>query len=157
MTIRDALGVVALLSCLISTAAAGSDKDAIRHLLHGTFDKPDAQLVVEPIVVASDYAIAAWTQDDIGGGALLRRKGGEWAILLCSGDALKSADTLLKAGVPQSAAVALENDLAISRSRSRSQSDRAVLALRRSRDDGRGGQPSVTPQMKVDTTCRRAS
>jgi hypothetical protein len=112
MTIRDALGVVALLSCLISTAAAGSDKDAIRHLLHGTFNKPDAQLVVEPIVVASDYAIAAWTQDDMGGRALLRRKGGEWAILLCSGDALKLADTLLKAGVPQSAAVALENDLA---------------------------------------------
>ncbi|WP_157083631.1 copper uptake system-associated protein [Bradyrhizobium manausense] len=93
------------------TAVAESDVDSIQHLLHSAFDKPDAELIVEPIVVASDHAIAGWTQGDMGGRALLRRKGGEWAIILCSGDALKSVDALVKAAVPEGAAATLEQKL----------------------------------------------
>lgn len=109
--IRTVFAIAAFLA-LLSQATAGSDEDAIRHVLHGTFDRPDSRLMVEPVVVASDYGIAGWTQGDMGGRALLRRKGGEWVVVLCSGDALKSADALTKAAVPPATARELEKALA---------------------------------------------
>lgn len=102
----------AILSVWLSQAVAGSDEDAIRHVLHDTFDRSDARLTVEPVVVASDYGIAGWTQGDMGGRALLRRKSSEWVIVLCSGDALKSADALTKAAVPPATASVLAQELA---------------------------------------------
>ncbi len=103
-----AMLVAAALPTLTSETA---DKAAIQSIMRGTFDKPEAPLGVEP-VVASDYAIAGWAQGDMGGRALLRRKGREWSIVLCSGDALKSADALVKAAVPAATADALAKGLA---------------------------------------------
>lgn len=77
-----------------------------------TFDKPDARLVVEPVVVSGDHAIAGWSQGDMGGRALLRKKGHVWGVVLCAGDDLKKTDVLTKVGLPAAAAKALSASLA---------------------------------------------
>ncbi|QQO12845.1 copper uptake system-associated protein [Bradyrhizobium diazoefficiens] len=53
----------------------------------------------------------------MGGRAFLRRKGGEWAVVLCSGDALKAADALTRAAVPLATASELEKALASAEAR----------------------------------------
>ncbi|WP_162826816.1 copper uptake system-associated protein [Pseudolabrys taiwanensis] len=63
------------------------------------FDKPDAPLTVAPVVIVADHAIAGWTQADMGGRALLRRKNGVWAIVLCAGDQLTTSEALRMAGL----------------------------------------------------------
>jgi len=80
------------------------DATDIRGAMMSTFDKPDSRLVVEPVVVVDNSAVASWIQGDRGGRALLRREGGKWRIVLCSGDPLKSASMLEQAGVPPAAA-----------------------------------------------------
>ena len=94
-----------------------ADADTIRHLLHTTFDRPEAPLSVEPLVVAGDYAIAGWAQEGRGGRALLRRGHGGWAIALCSGDALKGTALLLDIGIPRPDAERLATDLATAEAR----------------------------------------
>ena len=93
------------------------DKAAIRAVMKGTWEKPKAPLRVEPIAVVGDHAIAGWVQGDMGGRALLRRKAGAWTVVLCSGDALKSADELKKAAVPADQAATLAKSLADAESR----------------------------------------
>jgi hypothetical protein len=102
----------------ILPAAADTDDDAaaIRALIVHTWDKPGARLVVEPIVVVGEHAVAGWTQvsgeSERGGRALLRKHGGAWTVVLCSGDALKHAEMLTEAGVPSEAAVRIAAALA---------------------------------------------
>jgi periplasmic copper chaperone A len=74
------------------------DQAEIRELMRKTWERPDAPLSVEPVVVVDDYAIAGWVQDDRGGRALLRRKHGAWDVILCSGDQLRTADTVRATG-----------------------------------------------------------
>jgi periplasmic copper chaperone A len=93
-------------------ADTANDRTEIQKIMKGTWEKPDAPLRVDPIVIALDYAIADWAQGDMGGRALLRRKSGAWTIVLCSGDALKSAETLTKAAVPSNVAAMLAKSLA---------------------------------------------
>jgi hypothetical protein len=69
-------------------------------------------LTIAPVVVAGNHAIAGWIQADMGGRALLRRKGEAWTLILCAGDEIKSRDALAKAGIPVRDAAALEHDLA---------------------------------------------
>jgi len=88
------------------------DESAISKLLHNTFDRPEAPLTIDPIVVVSNHAIAGWTQGDMGGRALLRRKEQSWVLILCAGDGIKSRDGLVQAGIPIQDATALERDLA---------------------------------------------
>lgn len=97
---------------LAGPAMAGPDEDAVRHLLHSTFDKPDAKLVVEPVVATAGYAIAGWTQGDMGGRALLQNRHGRWTLILCAGDGIKSAEALRHAGIAPDAANALAQALA---------------------------------------------
>lgn len=86
---------------------AANDQEAVRDLLLKTFDKPDARLIVDPIVIDGDVAIAGWVQGDLGGRALLRRRGDAWSIDLCGGDALKESQSLEKLGLQKSRAAAL--------------------------------------------------
>ena len=88
-----------------------ANHDAIAKLLHGMFDRKDAQLTIAPIVVSGDYAVAGWSQADMGGRALLRKKEQNWTLILCAGDEIKSAPALMTAGLPSKDAVTLENDL----------------------------------------------
>jgi hypothetical protein len=110
--IRLMAGTATILLVLVPPSAAASDPEAIRHALVTTFDKPDARLAVDPIVIAGDYAIAGWVQADMGGRALLRLRHGKWMILLCSGDAMKSGEALRHAGVPDPDAELLLSRLA---------------------------------------------
>jgi hypothetical protein len=91
--------------------AQTADEAVISKLLHTTFDRPDSRLTVGPVVVAGGHAIAAWAQGDMGGRALLRKKGESWELILCAGDGIKSRDALDKAGVPVHDATVLERDL----------------------------------------------
>lgn len=88
------------------------DQDAIVHLMKATFDKPDSPLAVDPVSVEADYAVAGWTQNGMGGRALLRKKEGEWRLVLCSGASLKSAEALLKIGLPTEIADSLAGEVA---------------------------------------------
>ena len=97
---------------LPALADEAGDVQAAKTALKATFDKPDNPLSVEPVVVSGDYGIADWSQGKMGGRALLRRKGDTWVIALCSGDALRSAATLRKIGLPQKAADAPAGKLA---------------------------------------------
>ena len=92
-------------------ASAGPQETAIAAMLHGMFDKPDAKLTVNPIVVSGDHAIADWAQGEMGGRALLRRRHGEWSIVLCAGDEIKTQDAMIKAGVPAEDASRLAHNL----------------------------------------------
>jgi len=107
--------IVLLLSVTLAVfrgaAFAESAEQLIRQLLMETFDKPEAQLVVEPIVVVNDHAVADWVQGSHGGRALLKSRDGRWSLILCSGDGIKSAAALQQAGVPAPDAVKLSEGL----------------------------------------------
>ncbi len=109
---QKAIAIALVSICGFAQAAiAGPDEDAVRDLLHSTFDKSDNRLVVEPVVIAGNYAIAGWTQSDMGGRALLQSKHGNWALILCAGDGIKSAEALRQAGLSNEAANALSREL----------------------------------------------
>jgi hypothetical protein len=115
MTRRLKLSLAVWASLAITLAqtvpATASDPEAIRLVMMKTWDKPDARLVVDPIVVSGDHAIAGWSQGDMGGRALLRRKGHAWDVVLCAGDDLKKTDVLTKVGLPAAAAKTLSAHL----------------------------------------------
>lgn len=91
---------------------APSERPAIRALLHGMFDRPQHPLAVDPIVVSGDYAIADWTQGEMGGRALLKSDRAAWELILCAGDGIRTKAALMKAGVPSRDAERLEYELA---------------------------------------------
>jgi hypothetical protein len=110
---------ILVLAAVLMTAATATaqhqpmtDADAIRHVMKSTWDKPAEPIAVPNVVVASDHAIAGWTQGDMGGRALLRKKANAWSIILCAGDQLKDAETLRKAGIADAVAQRLSADLA---------------------------------------------
>ncbi len=147
------------ISILIATLAAGAaglaapafagdagETEGIRRLLVETFDKPEARMVVEPVVIEEDAAIAGWSQNELGGRALLRRKDGKWEIRLCAGDALKRSADLERVGVAKAQAEALaaklsaaERSLAPSRLEQFSRFDGIVAP------DGPGGHSHADP------------
>ena len=81
-------------------------------VIGSTWDTPEAKVVIDPVVVDGEHAIASWTQGEHGGRALLRRRDAAWAVILCSGDPLKEAPALIEAGVPESSAKRLAAKLA---------------------------------------------
>jgi copper(I)-binding protein len=93
-------GIIAAVFYIGGATATPDEVGRIKHLLHATFDKPQSQLVVDPVVVSGDHAIAGWSQADMGGRALLRLRHGTWSLILCSGDGIKSPEALRHAGVP---------------------------------------------------------
>jgi hypothetical protein len=105
--------VVALLFVSAESTLANSDDHAIRHLIHSTFDKPDSKVEIDPVVVVGDHALVGWTQGDLGGRALMRRKAGAWQIFLCSGDAIRSSEALQQTGIAPSDAERLARALEI--------------------------------------------
>jgi hypothetical protein len=88
------------------------DQAAVKAVMHGMFDRPDAELVIDPVAVEGGYAVAGWTQGAMGGRAFLRQQDGTWILVLCAGDAIRSADGLVIAGVPAETAQSLAAGLA---------------------------------------------
>lgn len=84
-----------------------ADAHAIEHLMMATFDKPEARLIVQPITVFEEVAVAGWSQGEMGGRALLRKKHDKWVLTLCSGDALKEAKALQHFGLTAEEAEAM--------------------------------------------------
>lgn len=95
------LPVLGAIHCSLP-ARAQDDAHEIRTLIGATWDKPDSKVITDPISISGDHAVASWTQGERGGRALLRREAKGWAVVLCSGDPLKSASMLEEAGVPLS-------------------------------------------------------
>lgn len=116
MMVRFLTSLVVLILSFAAPAVA-SEQDAIRAVMMKTWDKPDARLVVDPIVVSGDHAITGWSQGDTGGRALLRKKAHVWEVVLCAGDDLKRTDVLTKVGVPAGAAKMLSVSLAAAEAR----------------------------------------
>lgn len=85
---------------------------AVRASLKAMFEKPEMPLLVEPIAVAGGYALADWEQGEMGGRALLRKKTGQWEVLLCAGDEIREAKAMHSAGVPADLAATLSGELA---------------------------------------------
>lgn len=90
-----------LAACNRATNTDSADIGAIRTLLHQTYDQPGKVLTLEPIVAQGPDAIVDWTQGSMGGRALLQKHKGQWAIVLCAGDALKDAAFLQQVGIMQ--------------------------------------------------------
>ncbi len=76
-----------------------ADQVAIVEVMKAMFDKPEAPLSVDPVVVMGDAALASWAQGDMGGRALLARKDGVWSITLCGGPDLRAPEFLAANGV----------------------------------------------------------
>jgi len=108
-TIRVIFGCLCALPLLVSAA---TQNEEVRAFIGQTFDRPDAQVVIDPVVIEQNYALADWVQGKNGGRALLRRGEQNWEILLCAGDALKKASTIQAAGVPEEIAYTLQSKLA---------------------------------------------
>jgi len=106
--------LVALVTIAAVPAFAGQDEEVVKGVLMAAFDKPDARLVIEPIVVSGGYAIADWTQVSTGGRALLRRGHHGWDLILCAGDEIKNPDALKLAGLSTADAAGLAAALASS-------------------------------------------
>jgi hypothetical protein len=85
-------------------AADVGEQARIRMLIGSTWDKPNEKVAIDPIVVDGTHAIAGWTQGARGGRALLKKRDDGWAVVLCSGDPLKSPAALVEAGVPEGVA-----------------------------------------------------
>ncbi|MGD9544191.1 MAG: copper uptake system-associated protein [Methylocystis sp.] len=109
------LATISAAMCACAWADDGSE--AARRLLFETFDKPEARLFVDAIVVEGDAAVADWRQGELGGRAFLTRKGDAWSIALCAGDALKDSGALERLGVSKANAEALSKRLAAAETR----------------------------------------
>lgn len=88
------------------------DAQAIVHSMKKLFDKPDAPLVVAPVSIDGDYAVAGWIQNGRGGRALLKKENGKWSIQVCGGDGLKQASALTMTGMDRSQADKLARKVA---------------------------------------------
>lgn len=111
MNTRHLLAALSLLPSLTLAADISGDEAAVRQALMNTWDKPDNPLVVTPVVIAGDYAIADWLQGTRGGRALLARRHGHWQGLICGGDGLRNAAQLQGMGVPAQTSQALAEGL----------------------------------------------
>ena len=128
-------------------ALTHDDAEAIKHLMMHTFDKPEAPLTVDPVTVSGDLAVAGWAQGDMGGRALLKQKEGQWALVLCSGDALKEASSLVKFGLSSADAQAMAAEVVAAEAKL----DGALVAKFSTFDgvvmmDAHGAHPHVAPQ-----------
>lgn len=103
-----ALNMIVLLATSPAVASDLSDDvSAIKSLLKNTWDKPDALVDVEPIVVSADAAVAGWAQSGRGGRALLKKHHGQWRVLLCGGNNMMDESVLQEAGLTPLAARSL--------------------------------------------------
>lgn len=119
-TITSMLAAVFTAFLTVASAAHESHSDAngIMHVMMAMFDKPDMPLSVDPIAIEDGFAVAGWTQGEMGGRAFLRKEGDHWMLILCTGDEIRSAAALAASGVPPESAkrlaakiVAVEKDV----------------------------------------------
>lgn len=107
------IAATSLLGTIIPAQAADTpDQVAIKSAMHAMFDRPDTPLVIDPVVVDDGFAVAGWTQGQMGGRAFLRAANGKWTLVLCSGEQITTAEALAASGVPQATASKLAAEIA---------------------------------------------
>ena len=84
---------------------------AIPMVMKAMFEKPDSPLTVEPVVVEGDWAVAGWAQAGNGGRALMKKGEKGWAVHLCSGAGIRTAEGLKASGIPAAEAEKLAANL----------------------------------------------
>jgi hypothetical protein len=109
--IRSAFLAAALLTACSAPSGSDGAEAAIEAVMMTTWDRPEARLSVGPVVASGDWGVAGWTQGEAGGRALLRRIDGDWSVVLCAGDLLKTTDGLAQAGVPSADARRIADNL----------------------------------------------
>ncbi len=97
--------------------AHGNDAHDIAVVMKKQFDRPEAPLVVEPVTVVGDYAVAGWTQTGKGGRALLQKDKHHWVISVCAGDGLTQADVLKTTGMTAANAEKLSKAVTLAESK----------------------------------------
>ncbi len=110
------------LLCMGGVAFAQTPTDDVSQRLKQEFDTPDSPLQVDRVAVMDQWAIASWVQGERGGRALLRSHHEQWHIVLCGGDPLTEANSLVEMGVPREWSEALarkvrENEQSLSPAR----------------------------------------
>lgn len=76
-----------------------TDVDAITAVMKAQFDTPENPLLVAPVVVEGEHALASWEQGGKGGRALLAKGHMGWEIILCGGKDLQMPSFLGQHGV----------------------------------------------------------
>jgi hypothetical protein len=112
---RFILATLATLFLLPAAARAtgeATEAASIRTLISTIYDKPEARVQTDPVVVIGDHAVADWIQGERGGRALMRREQGKWQVVMCAGEGLRHADTLQQGGVPATTAKQMAKKLA---------------------------------------------
>jgi hypothetical protein len=99
-SVHAALVAFVLLVPASRSFANTPDQTAIMVVMHGMFDKPNVELVIDPVVVEDGFAVADWIQGDMGGRAFLRKDAKKWTLVLCTGDEIRSTEALKASGVP---------------------------------------------------------
>lgn len=111
-SVHAALVVFMMLVPASQSFADTPEQTAIMAVMHGMFDKPNVELVIGPVVVEGGFAVADWTQGDMGGRAFLRKDASRWTLVLCTGDEIRSAEALKASGVPAGTAERLASAIA---------------------------------------------
>jgi copper(I)-binding protein len=96
--------VLGLLLGISGAARAATEAERITQVLKAEYEQPGRPLLVDPVSIEGDFAIAGWSQGSNGGRALLQRTGAHWQVTLCAGDALLQPATLTRAGMQRDTA-----------------------------------------------------
>jgi len=101
-----AVGAMVLAFIMIGgvATAASIEAEEVAQSMRAIWDRPEAPLVVGPVAIEGNYALAGWTQQARGGRALLMLRDGKWEVHVCGGDGLKDIEALKMAGMSESAA-----------------------------------------------------
>ncbi len=83
------------------------DDAAIRQTMLAIWDKPEAPLYIDPVVIQGDHAVADWQQGERRGRALLRWQDNEWVIIGCAGKRFREVAGLQQAWVSSATAAVL--------------------------------------------------
>lgn len=110
---------IALLTFLLAGCIENEvlDRGRVTEVTEEHFGSDLMPIDVGPVVVSGNHAIADWTQGQFGGRALYERYGGSWMLLLCSGDSVRRAANLERAGVPAFNARQMAEQLAAAEAR----------------------------------------
>ncbi|WP_051534423.1 copper uptake system-associated protein [Deefgea rivuli] len=117
--------IISLLLLSLTTSVWADEHSNIIASMKAVWDKPDNPLIVKPVIIADDFAIAGWLQGEKGGRALLKKGHHGWQTLLCAGQITPSL--LKQAGVPKTSAELLILKQT-SAEKGLSQSDRSQLS-----------------------------
>lgn len=81
------VALIAALMLLVPATQSVADtpaQSAIKAVMHGMFEKPNVELVIDPVLVEGGFAVADWTQGEIGGRAFLKESASKWTLILCT-------------------------------------------------------------------------